>query len=190
MAGSMAKACQSLKGQFLLDGGDLRGSFFHHSVVLMCQHDAQGALGLVLNRSLERAIEGLITEDLLMSLPEEPVFIGGPVQPSSVSFLYSGAFLSDALVIEDVALGHSLETLIEFGQSLSEQRRVRVFAGYAGWGPGQLEEEIRRKAWLIHAATSDLVFHPNPERLWTILIKRMGWPFQMLADAPDDLSLN
>lgn len=186
----MAKEFQSLKGQFLLDGGELRGSFFHRTVVLMCAHDPQGALGLVLNRSMDRTLEGMITEELPPGMREEPLFLGGPVQPSALSFLYSGEFLSDALVIDDVALGHSFETLIECGESMAPKRRLRVFAGYAGWGPGQLEEELRRKAWLMHAATADLVFDSNPEQLWRTILKRMGWPFQALADAPEDLSFN
>ncbi len=186
----MANEYQSLKGEFLLDGGELRGSFFHRSVVLMCQHDAQGALGLVLNRSMEGALGGMLSEDLPGSLNDEPVFVGGPVQPSAVSFLYSGLFLTEALVIENVALSHSLETLIEWGQSFSPEKRLRVFAGYAGWGPGQLEEELRRKAWLRFPATADLVFHPEPEHLWRTILRRMGWPYQALADAPEDFSLN
>ncbi len=186
----MPKKFKSLKGQLLLDGGELRGSFFHRTVILMCQHDEQGALGLVLNRFMERTLEGALTEEVPESMLQQPLFLGGPVQPTALSFLYSGAFLSDAIVLEDVALGHSLEMLVECAQSHSPERRLRVFAGYSGWGPGQLEGELKRNAWLTHSATAELVFHPRPEQLWRIILKMKGWPYQVLADAPEDLSRN
>ena len=113
----------SLQGQLLLDGGKLRGSFFHRSVVLICQHNAEGAFGLVLNRTMERRISDLIVEPLPESIQEEPLYLGGPVQPGALSFLHSDAFLPTANVITNVRLGHSLEDLTELAQSYSPVMR-------------------------------------------------------------------
>src|SRR5882757_8638941 len=106
----MADKDKFLKGQLLLDSGQLRGSFFQRSVVLICQHDAEGAFGLVLNRaSGDKAGETIVAE-LPDSLKECPLFLGGPVQPSALSFLHSDSFVADANVLPNLSLGHSLES--------------------------------------------------------------------------------
>jgi putative transcriptional regulator len=88
-------------------------------------------------------------------------------------------------------VGHSLETLVELGESFSTTQRVRLFAGYAGWSPGQLEDEIKRKAWVTHPASLDLVFHAESKGLWRqILRQKEDWRFRLLAELPDDLSWN
>jgi putative transcriptional regulator len=84
-----------------------------------------------------------------------------------------------------------LDELIGLGESWSPSLRLRVFAGYAGWSPGQLDEEMKRSAWISVPATLDLVFHTPPEELWRhILRKRRRWQDRLLAEAPDDLSAN
>src|ERR1041385_8609743 len=152
----MADSFKSLKGQLLLDGGKLRGSFFHRTVVLICQHDPEGAFGLVLNRASGNQLGDLIVADMPDSLKKQPLYLGGPVQPSALSYLHSDQFLLDANVIPNLNLGHSLDDLVEIGQSFSGTQQLRIFAGYAGWSPGQLEEEMKREAWLTHPASIDL----------------------------------
>src|ERR1700761_7017623 len=122
-----------LKGQLLLDSGQLRGSFFQRTVVLICQHNAEGAFGLVLNRSSGNKLGEMLVADVPDLLKEQPLFLGGPVQVSALSFLHSDNFLPDASVMPNLELGHSLETLVEIGESYSSTKKVRMFAGYAGW---------------------------------------------------------
>src|SRR6185369_299609 len=160
-----------LRGQLLLDSGQLRGSFFQRTVVLICQHDADGAFGLVLNRASGSNVGEMIVADLPDLLKGCPLYLGGPVQPAALSFLHSDSFVPDANVIANLSLGHSLDTLIEIGESFSATRKVKMFAGYAGWSPGQLEEEMERDAWLIHPASLELVFETDPNRLWQTVIK-------------------
>src|SRR3974390_3080620 len=100
-----------LRGQLLLDSGQLRGSFFQRTVVLICQHDAEGAFGLVLNRSTGKNVGELIVPDL----------------PSALSFLHPDAFLPDANVLPNLSLGHSLDSLIDIGESLSPTQKTRMF---------------------------------------------------------------
>src|ERR1041385_9199163 len=133
----MAEAQTFLKGQLLLDSGQLRGSFFQRAVLLICQHDAEGAFGLVLNRATGSNVGEMVVADLPETLKTCPLFLGGPVQPSALSFLHTDAFIPDANVMPNLSLGHSLDSLIEIGESISPYRKIKMFAGYAGWSPGQ-----------------------------------------------------
>jgi Putative transcriptional regulator len=186
----MSETGTFLRGKLLLDSGQLRGSYFQRTVILICQHDAQGALGLVLNRSTGSTAGEMIEADLPDSLKEHALFLGGPVQPSTLSYLHTDAFIPDANVMPNLSLGHSLETLVEIGGSFSAVRKVRLFAGYAGWSPGQLEDEMQRKAWLTHPASLDLVFETDPSRLWQTILRKKGWKYRLLSQMPEDLSLN
>ncbi len=187
---SMTEKSKYLQGQLLLDAGSLSGSFFARTVVLICQHDAEGAFGLVINRATEKKFSEVITEDLPETLKDQPLFVGGPVQPAAMSYLHSDAFLPDANVMTGLSLGHSLEELLDLGGDFSPMRKLKTFAGYAGWAAGQLENEMKRDAWLTHPATLDLVFDPEPEKLWQKILRGKGWKYRLLAEMPDDPSVN
>ena len=114
-----------MKGQLLLDSGQLQGSFFQRTVVLICQHDAEGAFGLVLNRTTGSNVGEMIVADLPESLKTCPLYLGGPVQPSALSFLQSDTLIPDANVMPNLSLGHSLDSLVELGESLLPPARSR-----------------------------------------------------------------
>jgi putative transcriptional regulator len=180
-----------LKGNLLLDSGQLQGSFFQRTVVLICQHDGEGAFGLILNRTTGNKVGDVLVADLPDQLKACPLYLGGPVQPSALSFLHTDAFVPDANVLPNLSLGHSLDTLVELGDSFSADKKIKMFAGYAGWSPGQLETEMKRKAWLTFPASLDLVFETPPEKLWqTILQRKGGWRNRLLSQLPEDLSWN
>jgi putative transcriptional regulator len=186
----MPEKDKSLQGQLILDGGKLHGSFFHRSVVLICQHDADGALGLILNRSTENKVGQALVANLPERVKEQPLFIGGPVQPQALSFLHSDEYLPDANVMTNLNLGHSIDALMDLGESFSATQKLKLFAGYAGWSPGQLDNEMTRLDWLVHPASLALVFHAEPEQLWKKIMKQKDANSRMLADSPDDLSWN
>ena len=179
-----------LRGQLLLDSGQLQGSFFQRTVVLICQHDADGAFGLVLNRATGSNAGEMIVADLPDVLKGCPLYLGGPVQPSALSFLLTDSFIPDANVLPNLSLSHSLDNLIELGESFSPTQKVKLFAGYAGWSPGQLEDELKRKAWLTHPASLELVFDAQPEQLWQRILRQKGWQYQLLSQMPEDPSVN
>ena len=181
---------ESLQGRLLLDGGKLRGSFFHRSVVLICQHDPEGAFGLILNRSMESSLGEMVVEQLPDSIQDHPLYLGGPVQPGALSFLHGDDFLPSGNVLENVTLGHSLEELSEIAESFSPHKQLRVFAGYAGWSPGQLESEMESQAWLTHPASKELIFDLAPDALWNEILRQKTWQHRLLAQSPDDLSWN
>ncbi len=190
MIWDMPESEKYLKGQLLLDSGQLQGSFFQHTVVLICQHDAEGAFGLVLNRSTGSNAGDMIVADLPETLKACPLYLGGPVQPSALSYLHTDAFVPDANVMPNLSLGHSLDGLVDIGESFSPTQKIKLFAGYAGWSPGQLEDEMERKAWLTHPASLELVFETKTEELWQKILRLKGGQYRLLASMPEDLSLN
>jgi putative transcriptional regulator len=181
---------KSLKGQLILDNGKLRGSFFHRTVILICQHDSEGAFGLVLNRSTKNKVGEAVVANLPDTLKEETLFLGGPVQPQALSYLHNDTYLPDANVLTNLSLGHSLDSLVDLGESFSSTVRLKIFAGYAGWSPGQLEDEMKRDMWMTHPASLELVFHPDPEQLWPAILKEKGWKYKLIAESPEDPSWN
>jgi putative transcriptional regulator len=186
----MAEKERYLKGQLLLDSGQLQGSYFQRTVVLICQHDAEGAFGLVLNRTTGSNVGEMIVADLPETLKACPLYLGGPVQSSALSYLHSDALIPDANVMPNLSLGHSLDSLVELGESFSTTCKIKMFAGYAGWSPGQLEDEMKRKAWLTHPASLELVFDTAYEQLWQTILRRKGWKYKLLSQMPEDLSAN
>ena len=133
----------------------------------------------------------MIAADLPELLKVQQLFVGGPVQPTALSFLHSDSFIPDATVLPNLSLGHSLDALMDIGEGFSPTKKVKLFAGYAGWSPGQLENEMKRKAWLTHPASLELIFDTTPENLWQqILRSKGGWQNRILSQSPDDLSWN
>ncbi|MDB6129362.1 MAG: hypothetical protein JWM04_469 [Verrucomicrobiales bacterium] len=185
----MAKAPKFLQGKLLLDGGELKGSFFHRTVILICQHDANGAFGLILNNPTQNKVGEVVTADLPQPVKGMPIFVGGPVQPSALSYVYANPFMPQPGIIDNLYLGHTLDGLrdMEFQMQSSQ---IRLFAGYAGWSAGQLEEEMKRDTWLVHPASLDLVFDEKPEELWQAVLRKKGWKYRLIAERPDDLSWN
>ena len=113
------------------------------------------------------------------------------MQPGALSYLHTDSFIPDADVLPNLALGHSLDDLLEIGGAFSATRKVRMFAGYSGWTPGQLESEMKRKAWLTFPASLKLVFETPPDQLWQkVLHRKGGWKNKLLAQTPEDLSWN
>ena len=185
-----AEPTKSLKAHLILDNGKLQGSYFHRTVILVCQHDSEGAFGLVLNRASEHKVADALVADLPDSFKEQVLYLGGPVQPQALSYLHSDAFVPEANVMENLSLGHSLESLVDLAESYSPTQQIRIFAGYAGWSPGQLDDEMRRDTWLTFPASLDLVFHGDPKSLWQLVLRKKGGKYRFLAESPEDISWN
>jgi putative transcriptional regulator len=186
----MTEPVESLKGQLILDKGKLQGSFFHRSVILVCQHDSEGAFGLVLNRATGNKVGDALVANLPESLKDQPLFLGGPVQTQALSFLHTDVFLPDANVMTNLSVEHSLDALLDIAESFSPTKQTKIFAGYAGWSPGQLDDEMKRDTWMAHPASLELVFHPQPEQIWKMILREKGAKYRLLTESPDDLSWN
>ena len=179
---------ESLRGHLLIAGPALLDPNFWRTVVLIGEHSEEGALGVVLNRSSETPVEEALPE--LMPLAEDlgTVHVGGPVQPSAVVVLadFVDPDAAETLVLDSVGF---LPSEVEPGE-LGELRRARVYAGYAGWGPGQLDGELEEGSWIVEPARPEDVFTDDPEGLWSDVLRRKGGPFAVLAAMPPDPGLN
>ena len=179
---------ESLRGHLLIAGPGLVDPNFWRTVVLVGEHSEEGALGVVLNRSSETSVEEAVPELALLAEGMGALHLGGPVQPSAVVVLADFVEPSDddSLVLDSIGF---LPSEVE-PESLGELRRARVFVGYAGWGPGQLDDELEEGSWIVEPAIADDVFTNDPEGLWSAVLRRKGGPFAVLAAMPPDPSLN
>ncbi len=178
----------SLKGQLLIAAPSLVDPNFRRTVVLMGEHTDDGALGVVLNRPSETRVHEALPE--LTSLVDggEPVFVGGPVQPSAIVILadFVDPERAGSLVLETVGF---LPAEVD-PDELGDLTRARVFAGYAGWGPGQLDDELAEESWIVEPAVPGDVFTAAPGDLWSDVLRRKGGPYGVLALMPVDPSVN
>jgi putative transcriptional regulator len=179
---------ESLRGRLLISSGGLYDPNFRHTVVLVGEHNADGALGVVLNRVLDVTVQKTLPALSELVPPGEPLFQGGPVQPASPVLLaeLSHPELADLLVFGSVGflvgdVSADMETSI---------LRARVFAGYSGWGPGQLEAEMAVHSWIIEPAREDDVFTDAPDLLWSRVLRRKGPEYRQLSRLPYDPSMN
>ena len=179
----------SLQGRLLIATPALGDPNFVGSVVLIAEHDEHGAMGLVLNRPL-----GVRVADAVPMLSgfvgeAEQVHSGGPVQPDTVMAL--GDFV-DGNRSASIAFGSVGFLPADAEESLDPATvlRARVFAGYSGWGAGQLEDELDEEAWIVIPAQTDDCFTEHPANLWKQALRRHGGPLAVFALQPDDPSLN
>jgi len=179
---------QSLKGQLLVAGPSLLDPNFRRTVVLVGEHTDEGALGVVLNRASEATVEDAVPELSALIDDEELVHVGGPVQPSAIVVVadFADPEQAGALILDSVGF---LPAEVD-PDAIGELRRARVFAGYAGWGPGQLDEELDEGSWIVAPALPEDVFTGDPEQLWSEVLRRKGGPFEVLALMPPDPSAN
>jgi putative transcriptional regulator len=179
---------ESLKGHLLVAGPALTDPNFHRTVVLVGEHGEDGALGVVLNRQTEATVDEALPELTALVSGTDAIHVGGPVQPSAVVVLaeFEDPDRAETLVLDDVGF---LPSEVD-PDALGALRRARVFAGYAGWGPGQLDGELAEGSWIVEPAVPDDVFTAAPEDLWSEVLRRKGGPFGVLALMPPNPSLN
>lgn len=180
---------ESLRGKCIIASPALNDPNFARTVVLIAEHTEDGAMGLVLNRPTDSVVAEAVEELAGVVAPGEPVFVGGPVQEQSVMVLaeFDEPTLAAAVIIEDVGF---LPADAQLGDLEGRTRRARVFAGHAGWGPGQLDAELEDGAWIVGDPHADDVFSEDPDDLWIAALERKGGAYARLARMPDDPSLN
>jgi putative transcriptional regulator len=184
----MIMSVESLKGYLLVAGPALVDSNFWRAVVLVGEHSEEGALGVILNRASEATVDEALPELAALADDLGAVHVGGPVQPSAIVVLadFVEPDRAGSLVIDSVGF---LPSEVD-PDSLGELRRARVYAGYAGWGPGQLDGELEEGSWIVEPALAEDVFTADPDTLWSDVLRRKGGPFGVLALMPPDPSLN
>ena len=189
---------KSLKGSLLIASPALLDPNFLRTVVFLADHDQKGALGFILNRPSEVPVSKIWS-----SLTEEsvelktPAFFGGPVQHDALFFLHGHDELAAGIkpVVQGVYLGQEVQTLgalieraVQAGADAPA--RFRVFSGYAGWGAGQLEHEVKEGSWVVLPAQASHIFESEPLSLWSETMRAKGGIHALLSLMPLRPELN
>jgi putative transcriptional regulator len=177
----------SLQGKLLVSSPSLIDPNFRKTVVLIAHHDDDGAMGLVLSRPSEVAAEDAVPA--LEGFPgaSDPIFVGGPVQPEAFMVLAEFEDVTEAAAPIMDGLGFMPADSEPEDLSI---RRLRLFAGYSGWGAGQLEAELAEPSWIVVEAEADDAFVDDPDELWRTVLHRKGGPFSLMENMPFDPGLN
>jgi putative transcriptional regulator len=179
----------SLAGQLLLASPSLRDPNFMRTVVLVGVHNDEGAMGVVLNRPSSVTVRQAVPQ-LEPAVDElEPVYVGGPVQPTSVVCLaeFVNPSAAELLVLGRIGFPAPDTGVEELAEATA---RRRVFAGYAGWSDGQLDAEVDEGDWISQIALPEDVFSDAPEELWSSVLTRKGGSYALIARMPPDPSVN
>jgi putative transcriptional regulator len=185
-------AGESLKGRLLVATPGLYDANFFRTVVLVVEHNDEGAAGLVLNRPSDSGLgDGPLGEWSDLAADPPLVFVGGPVQPSAAICLARRGPSGEPDGWQPVVGGLGV---LDLGRELDDVRtdidRLRVFAGYSGWGAGQLESEIEEGSWFVLEADPEDALSSQPGGLWRFVLKRQGGKLALVSNFPSDPSLN
>ena len=178
------------KGRLLISEPFLADPNFERTVVLLCEHNEEGSFGFVINKpSVLKLSE--VMEDLQQW--NEVVYVGGPVQQDTLHFIHRNTAIENAVNIRDeIYWGGDFESVVrQLNQEEIASRDVRFFLGYSGWGPGQLEDELKEDSWIVCDYVDDeLLFDTDPAMIWKKALDNMGGRFSIYAKYPVDPRLN
>ena len=173
-----------LAGSLLVAHPNMLDPNFRRTVLFISAHDPEdGAIGVIINRPLDKNVADLVTEVPPQNLADVPVFFGGPVGNNQLMLAAFEWQKGEGLKLNNHAL-HA------FPEAPNETPSVRAFLGYAGWSAGQLEAEMKQKAWIVQRPNKTTLKFERLSRLWFDIMNKLGPGYRMLAAAPDDPSLN
>ena len=184
MHGRRKTTRESLAGSLLLAHPAMKDSNFRRSVILMSVHNAEGAMGVVLNRPLGKRLGELSGDFALGPLAKVPLFTGGPVQTEQL-VLAAWQIRDDGFRLHFGIEPDKAEELLG-----EENTHVRGFLGYSGWSAGQLEKEMKVNTWVVVDVPEDLLAQSQDETLWRTVLSREGAEWRLLAGEPEDPEVN
>lgn len=183
----MEPVFQSLKGKLLLAMPGMSDPRFYRTVIFMCDHDAKGSMGLIINQSilnipLSKLLNELHIEAKSDGALDLPVLTGGPVETARGFLLHTSDFQQSETmpVTSKFSVSGTLEALKAVADGQGPKEMIFML-GYAGWGPGQLEQEIQQNAWIIGEADHELLFNTSAEEKWDRAMGRIGVNPTMLS---------
>lgn len=181
------KSSLGLTGAILIAHPDLLDPNFRRTVLYLGLHDQEeGAFGLILNRPLKKKVSDFLALGALGELSEAPVYFGGPVGGDQLSFAYLGWDHQ-----KDVFECRFQLDLDEARNAIEEDpNSVRAFLGYSGWSAGQLENELIHQSWIVQPPGEELLDPDQCNSSWHAIVRSLGPWFQLLAEVPDDPTLN
>ncbi|MCW5981701.1 MAG: YqgE/AlgH family protein [Bryobacteraceae bacterium] len=161
-------------GRFLVARRDIPDPNFSETVIVLVQHDAKGAMGFIINRQTTMEVSRLLRDFKQARGRSDPVYMGGPVSiAGALGLIRSDKKLADArLVFADVYLVSSKEALEKALTASKDAKSLRMFLGYAGWGAGQLEGEVKMGMWHIFEVDPSVIFDSDPSSVWLRLIEQ------------------
>ncbi len=177
------------KGCLLISEPHLPDNNFERSVIYLCEHNAEGSFGLVLNKSSDLKLHNLLPE-VGMNFS---VGIGGPVENNTLHYLHRNnpAIEHSIMVGENINWGGDYQQIIQWIENDKPKADILFFLGYSGWSEGQLEEEVNQNSWIVFPdATEQLVFDTRNKNLWKAVLDKMGGRFSVFANYPSDPRLN
>ena len=182
-------------GALLISQPFLGDPNFERTVVLLCRHaPAEGSFGLVLNRASNLTLGDVLELPLGDVSPAAPLplHLGGPVEPNTLHYLHQRADLPDATDLgQGTHWGGDFEVLLGLLQAGEvDAGEVRLYAGYSGWGAGQLEGEIEQQVWILHPPAAGKVFTLDTDAFWRTILREKGGRYKALANYPIDPRLN
>ncbi len=173
---------EKFRAALLLSMPQLQDPNFAKTVVLLCDYGPEGAFGLVLNRPTDMPASTMVRlEPPVAGGNSLPLWIGGPVEPERGWILLSDEPLDDFKFIRDGLFLSTSQTLLREVLEANPAPRARIIAGYAGWGPGQLDDELAHSSWLLSDIDLDLVFDTPADLMWETAIRRLGADPSMLT---------
>lgn len=192
MIGPVSEFRDPYTGKLLVAGPDLGDPNFARTVVLILEHDAEGAVGVVINRPSDTRVADILEEWSELSCAPGVVFVGGPVQPeAAVCLAVPRSGVDDVPGVQPLVPGvASLDLAQDPALVAPGVEHLRLFAGYAGWGPGQLEGEADHDDWIVVDALPGDPFDSDPGTLWQRVLRRQGGDYRLVAHYPVDPSSN
>jgi len=181
---------QPERGRLLISEPYLPDPNFERTVVLLCEHNAEGSFGFVINKpSILKVSE--VMEDMLSI--DNLVYVGGPVQQDTLHFIHRNVSVVNAVeIVSNVYWGGDFENLVTLCDTKQiAATDIRFFLGYSGWGPGQLENELEQDSWIVcDFVTDQLLFDTDPQNMWRKALDNMGGRFSVYSNYPVDPRLN
>ncbi len=177
-------------GRILVSEPFLLDSYFKRSVILLGEHGDDGTVGFILNKPTD-----LKLNDALEDFPpfDVPLYFGGPVQTDTIHFLHTlgPKLVGSKEILKGIFWGGDLEMLkLLIDTHQVSKNEIRFFAGYSGWEPQQLNDELKGHTWIVSNCKKDFAFSEHPEDLWGQVLRTMGSQYAILANFPEDPSLN
>ncbi len=163
---------------------------FRRSVILLCDHGAAGSFGLILNRPTELRLPDVLDEPVGL---EHPLWFGGPVQTDTLHYLhaYADELEHAVAVLDGVGWGGPFEEIAaQVRAGALDGNGFRFFVGYAGWGEGQLADEVGEGSWVVLPASAAQVLGGDPSVLWRETMRALGGEYALLSNYPDDPQMN
>ncbi|MBM7418933.1 MULTISPECIES: YqgE/AlgH family protein [Chryseobacterium] len=179
----------SYKGKILISTPDISGDIFSRSVVLIIDHSESGAFGLILNKKnskMSNRFKNFFDFEI-------EVYDGGPVENDKVFFIIKGKKVTENFteINDEYYLTEDIELIINAVlQNEISIQDVKIFSGYSGWSPSQLENEVLQKVWTVVDVYNLDYTLPNDHTLWKSIMQNLGGEYLLWANAPEDISLN